>query len=98
MLLPLGLVMRAFPFFRATGSSIIALSFALYFVLPFAIILSNYLIFDIYQPADFVYTPSRRASSAPTSTNGHAEQVDRRPRLKAEDSSPVPDPGPVDRA
>ncbi len=57
MLLPLGLVMRAFPFFRTTGSSIIALSFALYFVLPFAVILSSYLIFDVYKPADFVYTP-----------------------------------------
>lgn len=59
MLLPLGLVMRAFPFFRTTGSSVIALSFALYFVLPFAIILSSYLIFDVYKPADFVYTPSQ---------------------------------------
>jgi hypothetical protein len=58
MLLPLGLVMRAFPFFRTTGSSIIALSFALYFVLPFSIILSSYLIFDVYEPADFIYTPS----------------------------------------
>ncbi|MDD5339912.1 MAG: hypothetical protein PHV13_01545 [Candidatus ainarchaeum sp.] len=58
MLLPLGLVMRAFPFFRTTGSSIIALSFALYFVLPFSVILSSYLIFDVFQPADFVYTPS----------------------------------------
>jgi hypothetical protein len=57
MLLPLGLAMRAFPFFRSTGSSVIALSFALYFVLPFAIILSSYLIFDVYQPADFTYTP-----------------------------------------
>jgi hypothetical protein len=58
MLLPLGLVMRAFPFFRTTGSTIIALSFALYFVLPFSIILSSYLIFDVFKPADFIYTPS----------------------------------------
>ena len=58
LFLPLGLTMRAFPFFRTTGSSIIALCFALYFVFPFAVILSNYLIFDIFQPADFAYTPA----------------------------------------
>lgn len=58
LLLPLGLVLRAFPFFRKTGSSVIAVSFALFFVYPFAILLSNYLIFDIYQPADFAYTPA----------------------------------------
>ncbi|MBD3210341.1 hypothetical protein GF318_03080 [Candidatus Micrarchaeota archaeon] len=57
LLLPLGLVLRAFPFFRRTGSSVIAVAFAMYFVLPFAVILSNYLIFDVYQPADFAYTP-----------------------------------------
>lgn len=58
LLLPLGLILRAFPFYKRTGSSLIAVSFAMYFVLPFAIILSNYLVFDIYQPADFAYTPS----------------------------------------
>jgi hypothetical protein len=59
LLLPLGLVMRALPFSRATGSSVIAMSFAFYFVLPFAIILSSYLIFDVYKPADFIYTPTQ---------------------------------------
>lgn len=58
LLLPLGLIVRAFPFYKKTGSSIIAIAFALYFAFPFAIILSNYLIFDIYQPADFTYNPS----------------------------------------
>ncbi|MBU0533109.1 hypothetical protein KKB44_06470 [Candidatus Micrarchaeota archaeon] len=57
LLLPLGIVLRASPLFRKTGSSIIALAFALYFVFPFAVLLSNYLIFDVYQPADFAYTP-----------------------------------------
>ncbi len=57
-LLPLGIVLRALPFFRKTGSSIIAMSFALYFVLPLAMLLSNYLIFDVYVPPDFTYTPS----------------------------------------
>jgi hypothetical protein len=59
LLLPLGIVMRAMPFTRTTGSSLIALSFALYFVLPFAILLSNHLIFDVFKPADFSYTPSK---------------------------------------
>lgn len=58
MLFPLGLILRAVPFFRRTGSSIIAISFALYFVLPFALIFSNYLIFDIFKPADFAYNPA----------------------------------------
>lgn len=58
--LPLGLVLRAFPFYRSTGSSIIAISIVFYFIYPIAIIGSNYLIFDIYlsnQAVDFVYTP-----------------------------------------
>jgi|SRR5208283_2858052 len=58
LLFPLGLVLRAIPFYRKTGSSVIAVSFALYFVFPFATILTNYLIFDIYQPADFAYMPA----------------------------------------
>ena len=58
LFLPLGLVMRAVPFFRRTGSSIIAAAFAMYFVFPFALLLSNYLIFDVYKPVDFAYTPS----------------------------------------
>ncbi|MFH2100529.1 MAG: hypothetical protein ABII71_00375 [Candidatus Micrarchaeota archaeon] len=57
LMLPLGLVLRAFPFFRTTGSSLISICFAGYFVLPFAIILSNYMIFDLYEPAEFAYTP-----------------------------------------
>lgn len=57
-LLPFGVTLRALPFFRKTGSSIIALAFALYFVFPFAVLLSNFLIFDIFQPADFAYTPA----------------------------------------
>ncbi len=55
--LPLGLVFRAIPFLRTTGSSIIALCFAGYFVLPFAVLFSNFVIFDVYKPVDFVYAP-----------------------------------------
>lgn len=56
--LPLGIILRSFPFFRSTGSSIIALAFAFYFVLPFAVLFSNMLIFDYYQPADLTYIPA----------------------------------------
>jgi len=55
--LPLGLVMRAIPFLRKTGSSIISICFAGYFVLPFAVLFSNFLIFDVYKPVDFIYAP-----------------------------------------
>jgi hypothetical protein len=58
LLFPLGLVLRAIPLFRRTGSSVIAICFAMYFVMPFAMILSNYLIFDMFKPPDFTYTPS----------------------------------------
>lgn len=73
LILPLGLVLRAFPFFRTTGSSIIALSFAMYFVLPFAVLLSNYLIFDVYKPANFAYTP---ASSSYFGTDRSATEIE----------------------
>jgi len=73
LLLPLGLVLRAVPFFRTTGSSIIALCFAAYFVLPFAVLLSNFLIFDAYKPAVFSYTP---ASASFFKTNREAGEWD----------------------
>jgi hypothetical protein len=60
---PLGLVFRAIPFLRTTGSSIIAICFAGYFVLPLAILFSNALIFDVYDPIDskleFSYSPEQ---------------------------------------
>ncbi|MGV8176944.1 MAG: hypothetical protein ACP5NX_04035 [Candidatus Bilamarchaeaceae archaeon] len=57
-ILPLGLLMRAFPFTRMTGSSIIALCVVVYFVYPLSVLLSSYMIFDQYQFTDFVYTPT----------------------------------------
>jgi hypothetical protein len=57
ILLPMGIIMRAFPFYRTTGSSIIAIAVAGYFVLPFTILLTNYMIFDLYEPAEFAYIP-----------------------------------------
>jgi len=60
---PLGLVFRAIPFLRTTGSSIIAICFAGYYVLPLAILFSNALIFDIYDPVDskleFSFSPEQ---------------------------------------
>jgi len=60
-MLPLGLVLRAFPFFRTTGSSLIALCFAIYFVFPFTVILSNYLTFEAYGQSfdSFSYSPPK---------------------------------------
>jgi hypothetical protein len=58
ILFPIGIVLRAVPIYRRTGSSVIAICFAMYFVLPFAVILSNYLLFDMYHQPEFVYTPS----------------------------------------
>jgi hypothetical protein len=77
LLLPLGLVLRAIPFFRRTGSSVIAVSFAMYFVMPFAMILSNYLIFDLFKPADFAYNPSSASYLGTDRTKGEVSgQVD----------------------
>ncbi len=46
--LPLGIILRANPFSRTTGSSIIALSFALYFIFPVIVMISYYMVFEIY--------------------------------------------------
>ncbi len=46
--LPFGLILRANPFTRTTGSTVIAVCFVLYFVYPLATSLSFYLIFDVY--------------------------------------------------
>ena len=59
LILPFGIVMRAFPWLRIAGSSLIALSFTLYFVYPLSVIFSNYLMFDLFKPADFVYSPDQ---------------------------------------
>jgi len=46
--LPFGLILRANPFTRTTGSTILAVCFVVYFVYPLATSLSFYLIFNIY--------------------------------------------------
>ena len=51
VMLPMGLAMRALPFTRRTGSSLIALSFAAYFIFPLSVILSHGLMFgSAYTP------------------------------------------------
>ncbi|MDO8554275.1 MAG: hypothetical protein Q7S22_05685 [Candidatus Micrarchaeota archaeon] len=57
IILPLGIVFRAFPMTRKTGSSLIAISFVVFYVYPLSVLFSNYLIFDVYKPADFNYVP-----------------------------------------
>ena len=59
VLIPFGLVLRTLPIFRSTGSTLLAFCFTVYFVFPLALLFSNYLIFDVYQPADFTYTPAQ---------------------------------------
>ncbi|MBN2477689.1 hypothetical protein JXB01_00180 [Candidatus Micrarchaeota archaeon] len=51
VVLPLGLVMRSFAWFRKTGSTLIALSLAMFFVFPLSVTLSNYVIFDVFKPS-----------------------------------------------
>ena len=63
ILFPLGIVMRAFPWYRATGSSLIAICAVVYFIYPLAVIFSNYLVFDVYKPSTFLFTPDEKAVS-----------------------------------
>lgn len=58
VLLPMGLVLRSFPLYRTTGSSIISMCIAIYFVYPLSVLLSNYMIIDLYKPADVSYAPT----------------------------------------
>ncbi len=50
VLLPMGLLLRSLPFTRTTGSSLIAFSFAAFFIFPASIALSHYLMFTVYTP------------------------------------------------
>ncbi|MFA5077305.1 MAG: hypothetical protein WC488_02670 [Candidatus Micrarchaeia archaeon] len=54
----LGAALRSFVFTRKTGSSLLALAAVAYFVYPLAVLLTNYLIFSAYQPADFGIAPT----------------------------------------
>jgi hypothetical protein len=50
VILPLGIIMRSFPFTRKTGSSLIALSFVAYFVYPTSILINQRLYEQIINP------------------------------------------------
>ncbi|MCP4648411.1 MAG: hypothetical protein GY852_11890 [bacterium] len=54
-LLPVGLFLRALPFTRVTGSSLIAISFAVFLIFPASIVLSHYMIFGAM--SEPVYIP-----------------------------------------
>ncbi len=49
-LVPFGLFLRSIPFLKTTGSTIIALSFTMYFIFPVSIVFTNYVIYDWYEP------------------------------------------------
>ena len=58
ILLPIGIVLRAFPLSRTTGSSIISVCFMGYFVFPLAVLFSYFVVFDLYEPAEPPPIPS----------------------------------------
>lgn len=74
VLIPFGLVLRCLPIFRSTGSTLLAFCFTFYFIFPLALLFTNYLIFDVYQPADFTYTP---AHAGPFASNRATSDVAR---------------------
>jgi hypothetical protein len=75
VLLPLGFAMRAMPFSRRTGSSIIAIAFAGYFAYPLSILLSNYMIIEsgAANSMEAVNTPPAAALCEPPGTPGTPE-------------------------
>ncbi|MCX6768235.1 MAG: hypothetical protein NTY83_00085 [Candidatus Micrarchaeota archaeon] len=75
VLLPLGFVMRAMPFSRKTGSSIIAIAFAGYFAYPLSILLSHYMIIEsgAANAMEVVNAPPAAALCEPPGTPGTPE-------------------------
>jgi len=58
-LFPIGILLRGFPWLKKTGSSIIALTVALYFVFPISVLLSDHILFEsgqMWVGPDFVPT------------------------------------------
>jgi ABC-type multidrug transport system fused ATPase/permease subunit len=53
-LLPFGLLLRALPFTRITGSSLIAISFAAFFIFPLSIVLSHYMMFEMQETNAYI--------------------------------------------
>ena len=75
VLLPLGFAMRAMPFSRRTGSSIIAIAFAGYFAYPLSILLSHYMIIEsgAANSMEVVNAPPAAALCEPPGTPGTPE-------------------------
>lgn len=75
VLLPLGFAMRAMPFSRKTGSSIIAIAFAGYFAYPLSILLSHYMILETptANAMEVINTPPTPALCNPPGTPGTPE-------------------------
>ena len=75
VLLPLGFAMRALPFSRKTGSSIIAIAFAGYFAYPLSILLSHYMIIEsgAVNAMEAVNPPPAPALCEPPYLNGTPE-------------------------
>lgn len=53
IILPLGIVLRCIPGTARTGSTLIAFSITLYFIMPLAFTMSNYMIFDYVKPSPY---------------------------------------------
>lgn len=58
LLMPLGVLLRSVYLTRKTGSTIIAISLVLYFILPLAVLFSDFLIYNIYQPRVYLISLS----------------------------------------
>lgn len=56
--LPFGLLLRAFPFSRKTGSTIVAVVFVAYFVYPITILINERIWMDITEPLENPNTPA----------------------------------------
>lgn len=64
LLFPLGIALRAFPLTRKTGSTILGICIALYFAFPMTVLFSNYLVYDVYKPTIYTYSPSKLGFSS----------------------------------
>ncbi len=53
IILPLGIFMRCMPGVSRTGSTLIAFSITLYFIMPLAFTMSSYIIFDYVKPSPY---------------------------------------------
>ena len=67
VLLPFGLLLRAIPFSRRTGSTIIAVAFAAYFIYPLTILVNQ----QIWDAVVYATPPPGTPANTPPFANGH---------------------------